>query len=114
MPMGDDTMRKSTVFILVLCLLSVAILTGCTSEDHRVLVTIENDTNNDKNIQLHIDDNLELTASLGPKESVEEEFELSQGSHSFKVFHEVNGTYVLFQERNADIEADSSLFFQIE
>jgi hypothetical protein len=107
-------MRKSVVFILVLGILSVAILAGCTSENHRVMVTIKNDTDTTKNIEFRIDDKLEISTSIEPKASVEREYELSQGNHVFELYHEVNGTFELSEMRNEPIEADSSLFFELD
>jgi hypothetical protein len=107
-------MRKSAVFILVLCIISVVILTGCTSESHRVMVTIKNTTDTTKNIEFRVDDKLEISTSLDPKASVEREYELSQGNHVFELYHEVNGSFELYEMRNIPIESDSSVFFELE
>ncbi len=107
-------MRKSAALVLVLCILCVVILTGCTSENHRVMVTIKNTTDTTKNIEFRVDDKLEISTSLDPKASVEREYELSQGNHIFELYHEVNGTFELCEMRNIPIESDSSVFFELE
>jgi outer membrane protein assembly factor BamA len=107
-------MRKSAALILVLCILCVAILTGCTTENHRVVVTIKNNRGTSQNIEFHIDGNKKFSASLDPAESVEREFELSLGDHTFELYHEVEGTYELYKTETMNIESDSSLFFELE
>jgi predicted Ser/Thr protein kinase len=78
-----------------------------------VWVTIKNTTEESETIEFYIDDDLEITATIEPKASIEKEYELSQGSHSFELYHEVNGTYVLSQSQSNDVEADSSYFFEL-
>lgn len=107
-------MRKSAALILVLCILCVAILTGCTTENHRVVVTIKNNRGTSQNIEFHIDGNKKFSVSLDPAESVEREFELSLGDHTFELYHEVEGTYELYKTETMNIESDSSLFFELE
>ena len=106
-------MRKFTVFILGLSLLSIAILTGCTTENHRMMVTIKNTTDVIKTIEFYIDDTLKISTSIDPKASVEREYELSQGNHAFELYLEVNGTFELSELRNIPIESDSSEFFEL-
>ncbi len=110
---GDGPIKKSAAFTLILCLLSIALFTGCTTENHRVMVTIKNTTEVSETIEFYIDDELEISTSIEPKASVEKEYELSKGSHSFKLYHEVNGTFELSQSQNNNVEADSSYFFEL-
>jgi hypothetical protein len=107
-------MRKSAALILILCILCVAILTGCTSESHRVVVTVKNNRDTSQNIEFHIDGSKKFTAALDPAESVEREFELSLGDHTFELYHEVEGTYELYKTETMDVDSDSSLFFVLE
>jgi hypothetical protein len=109
-----ETMRKSTVFILILCLISVAVLAGCTSENHRVLITVSNNRDLSQNIRLHIDGAQKFTATIEPDAGVEREFELSKGDHTFELYHQVNGTFTLYKTETMYVEADSSLFFELE
>ena len=107
-------MRKSAALILVLCILFVALLTGCTSEKHRIIITVKNNRDTSQNIELHIDGNKKYSASLDPAESVEWEFELSPDDHTFELYHEVSGTYELYKTETFYVESDSSLFFELE
>lgn len=107
-------MRKSAALILVLGILCVAILTGCTTESHRVIVTVKNNRDTSQNIEFHIDGNKKFSASLDPAESVEREFELSLGDHTFELYHEVSGTYELYKTETLYVESDNSLFFELE
>jgi hypothetical protein len=107
-------MRKKYAFIMLICIFFTLLLSGCTSENHRVMVTIKNTTEITKSIEFHVDDKLEISTSLEPKESVEREYELSQGNHVFELYHEVNGTFELYEMRNIPIESDSSVFFELE
>ena len=47
---GEDTIRKPMALVLITCMLSVIVLTGCTTEDHRVMVTVKNLRDNAQNI----------------------------------------------------------------
>ena len=107
-------MRKSAALILVLFILFVTILTGCTTENHRVLITIKNNRDTSQSIELHIDGSKKFSASLDPAESVEREFELSPDDHTFELYHEVSGTYELYKTETLHLESDSSLFFELE
>lgn len=107
-------MRKSVVFTLVLCLLAVAIFSGCTTENHRVMITVKNNRDNVQNIKIHINGDQKFIAILDPAQGVEREFELSKGDHTFELFHQVNGTYDLYKTETMYVEADSSLFFELE
>ncbi len=107
-------MRKSAAFILVLCILFVTILTGCTSENHRIIITVKNNRDTSQRIELHIDGSKRYSASLDPAESVEWELELSPDDHTFDLYHEVEGTYELYKTETLYVESDSSLFFELE
>lgn len=107
-------MRKTFAIIMLAILFLSLTLSGCTTENHRVMVTIKNTTNFTKTIEFRIDDNLEISTSIDPKASVEEEFELSQGDHVFELYHEVNGVFELHKMQNNPIESDSSVFFELE
>jgi hypothetical protein len=108
-----ETLRKSAVFILIVCLLPVTTLAGCTTQNHRMLVTIKNTTNEVKTIEFYVDDELEISTSIDPKASVEREYELSQGNHVFELYLEVNGAFELTEKRDIPIESDSSEFFEL-
>ena len=107
-------MRKSAALILVLCILCVAILTGCTTENHRIIITVKNNRATSQSIEFHIDGKKEFSALIDPAESVEEEFELSNGDHTFELYHEVSGTYELYKTETLYVESDNSLFFELE
>jgi hypothetical protein len=107
-------MRKSAVFILILCLLSVAILAGCTSENQRVIITVSNNRDLSQNIKVHIDGDQKFTATLDPAQGVEREFEVSRGEHTFDLYHQISGTYELYKTETMFIEADSGVFFELE
>jgi hypothetical protein len=107
-------MRKSDALILVLSILFVTILTGCTSENHRIIITVKNNRDTSQSIELHIDGSNMFSAFLDPAESVEREFELSPDDHTFELYHEVSGTYELYKTETFYVESDSSLFFELE
>lgn len=107
-------MRKSAAFILVLFVLFVTILTGCTTENHRIIITVKNNRDTSQRIELHIDGTKKYSALLDPAESVEWEFELSKNDHTFDLYHEVEGTYELYKTETFYVESDSSLFFELE
>ncbi|UCE39127.1 MAG: hypothetical protein JSW00_07900 [Thermoplasmata archaeon] len=111
---GDDTIRKSVAFIIFTCILSVSILTGCTTENHRVMITVKNNRDTTQNIELHIDGSKKFSASLDPAQSAEREFEVSPGKHTFELFHEVSGAYELYKTETLDVDSDSSVFFELE
>lgn len=97
-----------------MCILSISLLTGCTTEDHRVMVTVKNLRDLSQSIQIHVDGENEFSATLGPGASVEREFELSLGEHTFELYQEVSGTYELYKTETIDLESDSSVFFELE
>lgn len=107
-------MRKTFAIIMLAILFLSLTLSGCTTENHRVMVTIKNTTNFTKTIEFRIDDNLEISTSIDPKASVEREYQLPQENHAFALYHEVNGTFELYEMRNIPIESDSSVFFELE
>ena len=107
-------MRKSAALILVLCILCVAILTGCTSENHRIIITVKNNRDTSQRIELYIDGSKRYSASLDPAESVEWEFELSPDDHTFELYHKISRTYELYKTETLYVESDSSLFFELE
>jgi hypothetical protein len=98
------------LFILFLSLT----LSGCTTENHRVMVTIKNTTDFTETIEFRIDDELEISTSIEPKASIEREYELSQGNHVFELYHKVNGSFEFYKMQNIPIESDSSVFFELE
>ncbi|MEE9150249.1 MAG: hypothetical protein V3U20_00245 [Thermoplasmata archaeon] len=57
---------------------------------------------------------MKFSATLDPAESVEREFELSIGDHTFELYHEVSDTYELYKTETLYVESDSSLFFELE
>ena len=109
-----DTISKPIVPVIIACLLSVIILTGCATETHRVMLTVKNLRDKTQNIEVYIDGEHEFSASVGPGASVEREFELSLGEHTFDLYHEVNGSYEFYKTQTIDLESDSSVFFELE
>ncbi len=101
-------------FVLAVCILSISLLTGCTTEDHRVMVTVKNLRDGSQSIQVHVDGENEFTATVDPGASVEREFELSLGEHTFELYQEVSGTYELYKTETIELESDSSVFFELE
>lgn len=99
---------------MIACMLSVLMLAGCATETHRVMLTVKNLRDETQNIQVHIDGENEFTSSVGPGASVEREFELSLGEHTFDLYHEVNGSYEFYKTQTIDLESDSSVFFELE
>lgn len=99
--------------MLVIIFFSLS-LTGCTSENHRVMVTIKNNRDNYQNIKVYIDGDQKFTATLDPAQGVEREFEVSKGEHSFDLYHQISGTYELYKTETMYIEADSGIFFELE
>ena len=95
-------------------MLSVIILTGCTTENHRVMVTVKNLRGLSQSFQLHIDGSNEFTATVEPGASVEREFELSLCEHTFELYEDVSGNYELYKTETIELESDSSVFFEIE
>ncbi len=111
---GEDTIKKSLAFVMVAFILSLSMLTGCTTENHRVMVTVKNLRDLSQSIQVHIDGSNEFTTTVEPGASVEREFELSLGEHTFELYQEVSGTYELYKTQTIDLESDSSVFFELE
>lgn len=107
-------MRKGFAIIMSISILFVLILSGCTTENHRVLITVSNNMDISQNIKVDIDGEKRFTATLDPAQGVEKEFELSKGDHTFELYKQVNGTYHLYKTETMYIEADSSLFFELE
>ncbi len=99
--------------MLLILFLSLT-LSGCTTESHRVMVTIKNTTDFTETIEFRIDDNLEISTSIDPKASVEREYELSQGDHVFELYREINGNLLLYKTENKLIESDDGVFFELE
>jgi hypothetical protein len=100
--------------VMIICMLSVIMLTGCTQEEHRVMVTVKNLRDVSQNIQVHVDGENEFTSSVGPGASVEREFELPLGEHTFELYQEFSGSYELYKTETIDLESDSSVFFELE
>ena len=92
----------------------MVVLTGCTTENHRVVITVKNNRDAPQSIEVHIDGSKKFSASLEPAESVEREYELSPGDHTFELYHEVEGTYELYKTETLDVDSDSSVFFELE
>lgn len=107
-------MKKSFVLIILLCLLFPLVLSGCTTENHRVIVTVKNNRDTFQEIKVHIDGDQKFTATLDPAQGAEREFELSKGDHSFELYHKVEGTFELYKTETMYVEADSALFFELE
>ena len=107
-------MRKTFAIILLAVMFLSLALSGCTTENHRVMVTIKNTTDFTETIEFRIDDELEISTSIEPKASVEREFELSQENHVFELYHKVNGTFEFYKMQNKAIESDDSVFFELE
>ena len=63
---------------------------------------------------MHIDGSKKLSATIEPAASVEREFEVSPGEHTFELYHEVSGNYELYKTETLDVDSDSSLFFELE
>ena len=99
---------------MMLCLISVIVLTGCTAETHRVLITVSNNRDITQNIKVDIDGDQRFTDTLDPGEGAEHEFDLTKGDHTFELYEQVNGTYVLYKTETMYVEADSSLSFELE
>jgi hypothetical protein len=78
------------------------------------MVTVKNDRDTSQNIELYIDGSLELTYSLGPKESVEREYTLSEGDHTFELYEEVSGNFTLYKTETLYVETDNSVFLELE
>ena len=100
--------------VMITCVLLVIMLTGCTTENHRVVVTVKNLRDLSQGIQVHIDGSNEFTATVNPGASVEREFELPLGEHTFELYQEVSGTYELYKTETIELESDSSIFFELE
>jgi hypothetical protein len=111
---GDDTIRKSIVLVIFVCILTVSILAGCTTENHRVIITVKNNRDISQNIELHIDGSKKFSSSIDPGASVEREFEVSPGEHTFELYQDVSGTYELYKTETLDVDSDSSIFFELE
>jgi hypothetical protein len=111
---GEDRINRSLAIILAAFIFSVTVLAGCTTENHRVMVTVKNLRDVSQDIQVHIDGENEFSASVGPGASVEKEFELSLGEHTFDLYQEVNGSFELYKTQTIDLESDSSVFFELE
>jgi len=99
---------------MFVCILTVSVLTGCTTEDHRVIITVKNNRDISQNIELHIDGSKKLAATIEPGASVEREFEVSPGEHTFELYQEVSGSYELYKTETLDVDSDSSIFFELE
>ncbi len=107
-------MRKSIPFVIFTCIITVSILTGCTTENHRVMITVKNNRDTPQNIELRIDGSKKLSSSIEPGASVEKEFEVSPGEHTFELYQEVLGNYELYKTETLDVDSDSSIFFELE
>ena len=107
-------MKKTVGFLLILCLLTITIFSGCTSENHRVIITVKNNRDTFQEIKVHIDGDQKFTATLDSAEGVEREFELSKGDHTFELYDKVNGTYRLYKSETMFVEADSAVIFELE
>jgi len=100
--------------VIITCIMAVIVLTGCTTETHRVMLTVKNLRDTSQNIEVYIDGEHEFTSSVGPGASVEREFELSLGKHTFDLYHVINGSYVFYKTQTIDLESDNSVFFELE
>jgi hypothetical protein len=112
--MEDGTTKRDIAIIIVLCIFTTTLLTGCTTENYRVIITVSNNRDTIQNIRVNIDGEQKFTAALEPDQGAEREFELSKGDHTFELYHQVNGTYQLYKTETMYVEADSSLFFELE
>lgn len=92
----------------------MTVLTGCTTEDHRVIITVKNNKDTSQNIEFTIDGSKKFSATIDPAASVEREFEVSAGEHTFRLYHEVSGNFELYKSETLDVDSDSSLFFELE
>jgi hypothetical protein len=79
-----------------------------------VIITIKNNRDLPQNIQQHIDGSMKFSAALDPAESVQKEFELEKGEHTFELYHEISGAYELYKTKTLYVESDNSLFFELE
>jgi hypothetical protein len=111
---GDGVMRKPLALIILTCILFPLILTGCTEENHRVIVTVKNLRDTPQEIRVDIDGDQKFTATLDPSEGAEREFELSKGDHTFELYDKVNGTYRLYKTETKYVEADDGVIFELE
>jgi hypothetical protein len=100
--------------MIVICILTVSILTGCTTENHRVIITVKNNKDTSQNIKFTIDGSDKFSSTIEPAASVEREFEVSAGEHTFRLYHEVSGNFELYKTETLDVDSDSSLFFELE
>ena len=78
------------------------------------MVTVKNLRDGSQSIQVHVDGENEFTTTVEPGASVEREFELSLGEHTFELYQEVSGTYELYKTETIELESDSSVFFELE
>lgn len=99
---------------MVAFILSISMLAGCTTENPRVMLTVKNLRDVSQNIRVHIDGTNEFSATVEPGASVEREFELSLGEHTFELYQEVSGNYELYKTETIELESDSSVFFELE
>jgi hypothetical protein len=75
---------------------------------------VKNNRDSTQNIRVHIDGDQKYTATLDPAQGIDKEFELSKGDHTFDLYHQVNGNFVLYKTETMYVEADSGLFFELE
>jgi hypothetical protein len=107
-------MRKPVTIFIIISLLSMALLTGCTEENHRVIVTVKNLRDTPQEIRVDIDGDTKFTAILDPSEGAEREYELSIGDHTFELYDRINGTYNLYKTETLYVEADNAVIFELE
>lgn len=78
------------------------------------MITVKNNRDTPQNIELRIDGSKKLSSSIEPGASVEKEFEVSPGEHTFELYQEVLGNYELYKTETLDVDSDSSIFFELE
>lgn len=78
------------------------------------MITVKNNRDITQNIELHIDGSKKFSATIDPAASVEKEFEVSPGEHTFELYQEVSGNFELYKTESLDVDSDSSIFFELE